>query len=70
MTDFHLFLVQDDERPMYVVAPDWTAALALWRAQIIAENGPEGDDPKPEPTGIQRLTDGTGTGGEFPELLL
>ena len=33
-----LFLIQDDDRPMYVVDKGWKAALESWRKFIAMEN--------------------------------
>lgn len=33
-----LFQIQDDDRPMWVVAENWNDALAKWKAQIALEN--------------------------------
>lgn len=41
-----LFHIQDNDRPMYVVAESWQAALDSWKALVRAENdGDEGDEP-------------------------
>lgn len=51
-----LFLVQDDDRPMYVVAVNWQEALKGWKEFIQKEE--EYDDEEMtdvEPTGIQLL---------------
>lgn len=45
-----LYYIQDDDRPMWVVAEDWNSALAKWQEKIVKENemllvdidGPEG----------------------------
>lgn len=49
-----LFFIQDGDRPMHVVAPDWNAALAAWRRLIASEN--EGMDAA-EPEGISKVAD-------------
>lgn len=33
-----LYYVQDDDRPMYVVASDWQGALDAWKEVICKEN--------------------------------
>ena len=49
----HLFHVQDGDRPMYVVARDWSAALDAWWRVIRAEN--EGVEDLGEPDGISMV---------------
>ena len=44
-----LFLIQDSDRPMWLVAADWGVALSQWKVLIASEN--DGDDA--EPDGIQ-----------------
>lgn len=51
-----LYHVQDDDRPMFVVAKDWQHALDQWRALVRQENN-MGKDEAVEPDGIQRLCD-------------
>ena len=46
-----LFHVDDTERPMYIVAADWTAALEAWRSQVSAEADVAPEE-TPEPDGI------------------
>lgn len=49
----NLYHVQDDDRPVYVLASSWEAALAIWREKIRAEN--EDVDPEEldlDPAGI------------------
>jgi hypothetical protein len=49
-----LFHVQDADRPVFVVAEDFSEALTMWRDLISAEN--EGDDCRGEfPAGIELL---------------
>lgn len=48
-----LFQVQDNERPMYLVATDWAQALDGWRRIIAAEN----DGEVIEPQGITLVCD-------------
>ena len=33
-----LFHIQDPDRPMWVVAVDWSAALEAWRRQVASED--------------------------------
>lgn len=51
-----LFHVQDDERPMFVIASDFAAALVEWTAMVAKENE---DDPDIDytPQGISHLGD-------------
>lgn len=53
----HLFYVQDADRPVYVLAPDWQAAVKHWQAVVATEN----EIPIHEvegPDGIQRISEG------------
>ena len=34
----NLYLVQDDDRPMYVLAKSWGEAIRKWMKLIVAEN--------------------------------
>jgi len=58
----NLYLVQDDDRPLYVIADNWDDARLRWRAAIAGEN-PEEDIDSIDPTGIHKLC-------EANELLL
>lgn len=49
----NLYNVQDHDRPMWVVAEDWQAALDKWKAKIREENPFEEGEPEPDPQGIQ-----------------
>ncbi len=53
-----LYLVQDDDRPMYVVAAGWLGALAAWRCQLVEEAEPEhrAECATADPNGIQILS--------------
>lgn len=51
-----LFLVQDDERPLYVVAENFTKALEAWR-EIICEENDATMEQLDDATGIQKLCD-------------
>lgn len=54
MRPVHLFHVKDSERPMFVIAADWSEALEAWRALIASENdGVLG--PSENPLGIDHL---------------
>jgi len=37
-TMYKLFFIEDDERPMYVTAVDFSAALEAWRGQVASED--------------------------------
>ena len=37
----NLYLVQDSDRPMYVVAENWNTALEKWKAKVKEENDGE-----------------------------
>lgn len=63
-----LYLVQDAERPMHVVATDFGDAVRRWRAQIAKEN-PDVDCSDEEPHGVTLLAEGTDT-ERMPEILL
>ena len=52
----HLYHVQDDDRPMYVVATSWIDALSRWKEQVSAENE-ESIEETAEPNGIARVCD-------------
>lgn len=49
-----LFQVQDADRPLYVIAEDFTMALNAWTACIAVENKMEEKDVEP-PLGINYL---------------
>ena len=66
----NLYQIQDDDRPMYVVAASWMDALEAWKRQIEVENGiVPGSFSKSmlEPHGISLVCHG---GKEMPLLLL
>lgn len=69
----NLYLVQDGERPMHVVAASFADAVHLWRAQIHRENADEyscADDPElTGPDGVTVIACGTDR-ESMPELLL
>jgi hypothetical protein len=48
-----LYLVQDDDRPLFVIADDFPQAISKWKKVISDEN--EGDDA--EPAGVHKLAD-------------
>ncbi len=53
----NLFLIQDADRPMYVVAPDWGMAVAIWEERIRRENDVPPCDSIEPPLGIQFVCD-------------
>jgi len=48
----NLYHVQDADRPMWVVASNWNAALAKWK-HVIAEENEQKPEEVSEPQGIQ-----------------
>jgi hypothetical protein len=52
-----LFHIQDSDRPAYIVATDWQAALTAWWKQIRKENHLLDDDDQ-QPDGINMIGDG------------
>ena len=50
-----LYYVQDNDRPMWVVAPTFAIAIEKWRKVIRAEN--DGIEPEDGPSGIQHICD-------------
>ena len=48
----NLYEVQDDDRPMYVVASCWNHAMDAWREVVAQENGIKPDNVF-EPQGIR-----------------
>ncbi len=58
MSAKHLFLVQDDDRSLYVIAKDFTEAIAKWQKQIRHENEDEHPDHfAPLPTGVHKIAE-------------
>lgn len=49
-----LFHVQDDDRPMYVVASNYLDAIAKWQKVIETENV---DQPQAQPKGVAIICD-------------
>lgn len=49
-----LFHVQDDDRPMYVIANCYAIAIEKWRAVVASEN--DGEDPG-DPAGVHLIAD-------------
>lgn len=52
-----LFLVQDDDRPMYVLAADFNAALRVYRERMLVEDPELRPQDVPDPKGIQWVAD-------------
>ncbi|KKM78195.1 hypothetical protein LCGC14_1362420 [marine sediment metagenome] len=50
----NLYLVQDPDRPLYVLASSWTIALRKWKGVIALENDIPVSDVE-EPQGIQLI---------------
>jgi hypothetical protein len=67
----NLYEVQDTDRPMYVVAESWQAALDRWKGEIEIENGMKTGsfaNEMPEPDGIRLVC--ANTDMAMPSLLL
>lgn len=53
-----LFHVQDSDRPLYIVADDFSAAVTRWRQVILAENEGEFEPGElPDPDGVSLVCD-------------
>jgi hypothetical protein len=52
----NLYHVQDADRPMWVIAPSWTVALARWKILVAVENDMPVAEVE-EPQGIQFVCD-------------
>ena len=63
-----LFQIQDDDRPMWVVAESFSHAIKRWRKQMAKEN-PGNDDCNDQPNGVILVASGTDL-DDFPEILL
>jgi hypothetical protein len=62
----NLYQVQDDDRPMFVVARDFGDAVRRWQAQIAKENeGCDGEQPK----GVSVIAENSDVEA-YPDLLL
>lgn len=51
-----LFLVQDPDRPMHVIANSWSHALEKWKDRIAQENTMQPEDVE-EPSGIHLIAE-------------
>lgn len=58
----NLYRIQDDDRPMYVLAPSFSEALERWRALIRRENPGDPENENADPEGISFV--------EYAELIL
>lgn len=47
----NLYHIQDDDRPMWVLANSWSDALAKWKTVVAAENDMKAEEVS-EPNGI------------------
>lgn len=63
----NLYQVQDSDRPMFVIATSWMAAVEMWKEQIAEENKITPADMN-EPNGINLICEGSDT-TDMPELL-
>lgn len=52
-----LFHVQDDDRPMWVLASDFDTATQKWRKFIAGENNNQRIEEVQGPTGVQKICD-------------
>jgi len=52
----NLYLIQDDDRPMYVVATDWERAMQKWTDHVCIENDCRADEME-GPKGIQLIAE-------------
>lgn len=52
-----LFLVQDADRPAYIIAENYDRALAAWNSQIAKENHMDDANDVDPPSGIQMVAD-------------
>lgn len=52
----NLYRIQDDRRPCYVIASDFTEALFVWQAQMERENADCRIEP---PDGVELVARGT-----------
>lgn len=56
MTKKNLYLIQDPDRPMHVVASSWEMALFMWKQFIAVENDIKPEEVE-EPQGIAHISD-------------
>lgn len=54
MSKQNLYLVQDSDRPMHVIASSWSEAIEKWKALVAKENEMEPAH-LDEPSGIQLI---------------
>jgi hypothetical protein len=48
-----LYHIQDSDRPLWIVAPDWATAIEVWKRVIEQEN----DGAVSEPDGVSMICD-------------
>jgi len=65
----NLYHVQDDHRPMFVVAMDWQGAVNAWRYQLRREAVIDNVDDDEEPKGVTLVARG-GDPECFPEFII
>lgn len=51
-----LYHVQDNDRPLFVIAGSWASAVALWKRAIAIENELDAEDVD-EPKGVQLVAE-------------
>ena len=56
MQKFNLYLVQDGDRPMYVVAENWIGAIDEWK-QFVAKDNEMSVEEIEEPDGVSLLSE-------------
>lgn len=72
---YNLYLVQDCDRPMYVIAKTWSHAVSLWRHQLARDDPENAEDilNLSQPEGISLVAEGTDPDNMpdiiFPETL-
>ncbi len=57
MDNYQLYMIQDDDRPMWVIARGWQDALKRWQEWIREEDPPSWEDEDPQPNGIQLIAE-------------
>lgn len=48
----NLYHIQDDDRPVYILAETWGDAVHAWRLLVVEENDIGEDDEEPNPKGV------------------
>ena len=54
-----MFLIQDSDNPMYVIAESWSAAIAKWQ-RYLSELDDDSDCSKCQPSGVSLLAENDG----------